>query len=438
VAYGDGSYGVNGTIVIAPLEFGPYKVEQQAFLDVNQISLTGITEYGIDGLLGLGFNGTQASNIDRKIRTTYGATATWGQPFLTNVFAQNTSSPNFIAIDLARTDDLEDTSGGSFDIGEYDSRYVAIQEAPKLPQFPAGSDSWQTLLDGIQVNGKDITMTSGVRGAPNGKAVAALDTGTPTSAFTTKVVNQIYGSVTGAVFISNDYGWALPCNATPDVEFSFGGQSFTMHPLDLSTPYEVTIDGTNYTTCLSSFITIDGWSDVYDYLLGDSFLRNTYTVYDFGDYDANAELTGTPYMQLLAETNYSTAAVEAVTARAKTLAGMAPELAPSDLLNIIQGSGTNTNATGTGSAIDFSPSGLAAQWSSSDMKKYALIIIGLLGANIVIGLVLLVFGVLGCVKRSARVGARSRSNPQYIPVPDKMGEGGQQTYTGYNGGRYDT
>jgi len=145
-------------------------------------------------------------------------------------------------------------------------------------------------------------------------------------------------------------------------------------------------------------------------------------------------------MQLLAETNYSTAAVEAVAARTKTLAGMAPELAPSDFLKIIQGSGgsTSTNATGTGSAIDFSPSGLAVEWSSGDMKKYALIIIGLLGANIVIGLVLLVFGVLGCVKRRARVGARSGSNPQYIPVLDKMGEGGQLAYTGYNGGRYDT
>ena len=51
-----------------------------------------------------------------------------------------------------------------------------------------------------------------------------------------------------------------------------------MHPLDLSVPKEVTLDGESYTACFSSFITIDGWSDVYDYLLGDSFLRNTYTV----------------------------------------------------------------------------------------------------------------------------------------------------------------
>ena len=142
-------------------------------------------------------------------------------------------------------------------------------------------------------------------------------------------------------------------------------------------------------------------------------------------------------MQLLSETNYSTAALEAISAREKTLAGMSPELKPSDLLKIMTKSAgnTNTNATGTGSAIDFSPS--SAEWFSSDVKKYALIIIGLLGANVVIGLVLLVFGVVGCVKRSGRVGKRSGSKPHYIPVPDKMGEGGQATYTGYNGGRYD-
>jgi len=76
---------------------------------------------------------------------------------------------------------------------------------------------------------------------------------------------------------------------------------------------------------------------------------------------------------------------------------------------------------------DFSPSSIAAEWSANDTKKYVLIIIRLLGANIVIGLVLLVFGVLGCVKRSARVG----SKPQYIPVPNKVGEGDQPTYTYY-------
>ena len=161
--------------------------------------------------------------------------------------------------------------------------------------------------------------------------------------------------------------------------------------------------------------------------------------YDFGDYDVQAKLTGTPYMQLLSETKYSVAAPEAVSSRAKTLAGMAPELAPSDLLRLIRNSkgNTHTNVTGTGSTIDHSLSSLTAEWSADDMKKYAFIVIGLLAANVVIGLVLLVFGVVGCVKRNARVGGRSGSKPHYIPVPDKVGDVGQPTYTSYNGGRYD-
>lgn len=55
-----------------------------------------------------------------------------------------------------------------------------------------------------------------------GKSVAALDTGTPTSAFSTKVVNAIYGKVPGAVNDVNGSGWLLPCNTTTIVELSFG------------------------------------------------------------------------------------------------------------------------------------------------------------------------------------------------------------------------
>ena len=177
-------------------------------------------ELGINGLLGLGFPGKRASNVDGAIREKYGDSATWGQPWIHNVFASNTTTPNFIAFDLARSDDLEDITGGTFDIGVYDPRYVAIQNAPKLPVFPPGEHSWQTLLDGIKVAGKDIPLVSGVTGAPKGKAVTVLDTGAPTSLFPNKMVNAIYESVPEAVYDSR-LGWILPCYATTVVEFFF-------------------------------------------------------------------------------------------------------------------------------------------------------------------------------------------------------------------------
>ncbi|KAM6491445.1 Aspartic peptidase domain containing protein [Amanita muscaria] len=325
--YGDGSSGVNGIIALASLEFGTYNVTAQ-----------GITELGINGVLGLGF--PQVSDISATIHANYGADATWGQPFLTNVF-QNAPIPNFIAIRLGRTENLEDTSGGSFDIAEYDLRYSSVQNAPELAVYSQGYQSWQTLLDGIRVNKTRIPIMSNQLTVPSSKAIAVLDTGASVSTFTRDVVKAIYSKVSGAV---NDaykygYGWILPCNATIDVEFSFGGQNFSVHPLDLSTPTQLMVQKKNYTACLGSFVAVDvSSSSAYDYLLGDPFLRNTYTVYNFGNSQKTTPRPNLsePYMQLLSLTNALEAAAETVAARQKTLSNMAPELAPADLLNLIK------------------------------------------------------------------------------------------------------
>lgn len=51
------------------------------------------------------------------------------------------------------------------------------------------------------------------------------------------------------------------------------------------------------------------------------------------------------------------------------------------------------------------------------VKKYGLIVICLLGANVLIGLILLVLGVLGCIRRgSSRKAATRAVAPTYVPV----------------------
>ena len=125
----------------------------------NKATITGFLELGIYGLLGLSFNVASASPINAAVHAVYGPEATWGKSVLDNIFEQHPDEPNFIAIDLARTDDLEDTSGGSFGIGEYDSRYLAVKNAPKLAQFPKGGDirsliqsKHNVLLPGVNSN----------------------------------------------------------------------------------------------------------------------------------------------------------------------------------------------------------------------------------------------------------------------------------------------
>ena len=222
--YGDGSYGTKGTIGVSPFQFGSYHIDKQAFMNVQESTISGLQDVGIYGLMGLSFDFSTASPINRKIKSIYGADATWGRSVLQNIFAQNASQPNFIAIDLARTGDLEDTSGGSLLIGEYDDQYAGVAQEPKLAQYPKGGDRWTTLLEGISVDGKAITVQSTIAGVPAGSAQALLDTGDPTSIFPVALHDAIYSSVPGAALYSDDTGqvWFIPCNTTTNVELQFG------------------------------------------------------------------------------------------------------------------------------------------------------------------------------------------------------------------------
>ncbi|KAG6844198.1 hypothetical protein H0H87_008984 [Tephrocybe sp. NHM501043] len=221
--YGDGSYGVNGTIGVSPFEFGPFKVEKQAFLSAEKSTIGGMTELGINGLFGLSFDQPDASPINHAIQTAYGATATWGASVLKNIFAQNASQPNFIAVDLARTQDLESTAGGSFNIGEYEPTYASVVSAPKIPIYPPNASRWTGLLDGITINNATVELgKSVIADTPKGKAVALFDTGSPGGVFSNAIMREIYSRIEGAAFDDVLSMWIIPCTATPEVEVVLG------------------------------------------------------------------------------------------------------------------------------------------------------------------------------------------------------------------------
>jgi hypothetical protein len=130
-----------------------------------------------------------------------------------------------------------------------------------------------------------------------------------------------------------------------------------------------------------------------------------------------------------------------------------PEIDPTTLVGLLKSGGGSTSPTPTGSDIiptatgvidvptstgvtgdETRPTDLKSKSkgtsfvSGSDpaysftidnetVKKYGLIVICLLGANVLIGLILLVFGVLGCIRRgSSRRAATRAVAPHYVPV----------------------
>ncbi|KAF8064915.1 aspartic peptidase domain-containing protein [Lyophyllum atratum] len=386
--YGDGSYGVKGTIGVSPFEFGPYKIGKQAFLNANESTIGAMTDLGIYGLFGLGFDHPETSPINSAIEKKYGPSATWGASVLQNIFNQNASKPNFIAVDLARTEDLEGTAGGSFNIADYDKEYVAVADAPKLLQFPRNATRWTTLLEDVWVDGVSIKFGSTIEGVPAGKAIALVDTGSPAGVFPAEIMQGIFSRIEGAAYDKTMRLWLIPCNSTTNVDMVMGNQSFSIHPLDLSEVTFAMISGQNHTLCTSSFSTHDKvGGNEFDLVLGDTFLRNVYSVYDFGDPSGSSDgAMGVPYMQFLSQIDAAKAAEQAIAVRNKAIAEIGPEIPPKELLAILNGpatttSGASTLTSTTKTSVNLAPGETFAA-DTSDVSRYATIVIGLLAANV--------------------------------------------------------
>ncbi|KAJ2925291.1 hypothetical protein H1R20_g11803, partial [Candolleomyces eurysporus] len=361
--YGDGSIGVNGTVAFASFQMGSFNVPQQAFIHVESANAPGLKEYGVDGLLGLGFNSVIVSPINQAVKGQWGQNATLGSTVLTNIFSQDgRNESNFIALDLSRTDDLEDTDGGSFSIGEYAEPWKAVAQAPKLYQYPQGGYRWTTLLDGITVGGTPLSLSSLLRGVPEGRLIAFIDTGDSAAVLQRNLQNDLYSYIPGAATFSQGDSrvWIIPCNTTTIVEFTFG--------------------------------------------------------FDFGDSDGTA--AGQPYIQFLAKTDPAKATAQVALIRSRTMADLPPEIEPAKLVEMLSAEDPTVRPGNAPlSAASFSTQELpSAQESRSSVDKYGPVIIGLMAVNAVIGVILLALSVLNLIQRRGLARGATRSALLYVPV----------------------
>lgn len=123
---------------------------------------------------------------------------------------------------------------------------------------------WEVKMDSVKLGGQDLNITHG----------AAIDTGTSLIAMPVAeavLINEKIGATRtpfGQYFVDCE---KLP--TLPDLELSFGGRAFVMKPQD----YILQLQG----ICLSSFMGLDIPAPAGPlWIVGDSFLRAYYTVYD--------------------------------------------------------------------------------------------------------------------------------------------------------------
>jgi hypothetical protein len=302
-----------GNINLASLTFDNYTVNEQAFLLVTDTSSfsTDIRSQGYAGLVGLGPN---SGSVIRK-QLDQGAV---GDTVLNRIFQQNKTSQNYISFLLDRAGDPKEPFKGQLTISEPVPGFENITSFPKLSveKVQGGSltdqdQHWQVLTDKdngiIGPDGQPIKADSLVSRAPSGRLVAVIDSGFTFPQVSRDVSDHIYGRVKGAVYDVKSEIWTVPCDQYLSLSFNIGGHNFPIHPLDVvSIDFNAT-DKDGRTICLGTFQPITSAFSLlgeYDIILGMAFLRNSYTLLDFGNFvDSSSNDRSNPYVQLMPVTN---------------------------------------------------------------------------------------------------------------------------------------
>ncbi|KAF9454879.1 acid protease [Macrolepiota fuliginosa MF-IS2] len=314
---------VGGSIATTSLSFGGYNVDNQAFLYVTDTSTftSNINAQGYYGLLGLGPN--SGSLVRKKI-----SGDSRGDTMLTHIFESHSLSDNYVSFLLDRKGAPTEAFTGQLTVSEIVPGFENITSMPKIDvdkvnRLLKADQHWQILTDQdngiVGPDGQPLKVDSIVPGCPDGQLVAVIDSGFTFSQVPRDISDQIYGRVQGAYYDTTEEFWMIPCGQYLNLTFNFGGKSYPVHSLDTVDDNFNRVDSTGQKVCLGAFQPITSAFSLlghYDMILGMSFLRNAYTLLDFGDWvDVNSKTQANPYIQLASVTNPTTARAEFVKVR---------------------------------------------------------------------------------------------------------------------------
>ncbi|KAI0632395.1 acid protease [Trametes polyzona] len=295
----------SGDVYTAKMDFAGYTVEDQAFLlveDTGSFSVD-IKSQGYEGLIGLGPN--TGSVIRDKIDDAR------GDSVLDRIFTQNATAANFLTILLNREGDPQSPATGQLTISEVLSNYSKVTSMPKLPvtkvhKLTDEDQHWQVYTDVngiIGPDGKPIEIESIVPKAPDGQLVVVFDSGFTLPQVPRAMADAIYGRVPGAEYNEANEIWTVPCDQLIPLTFKFGGIEYPIHPLDVSSDAFAMLDSRGNPVCAGTFQPITSAFSLlgeYDIILGMAFMRNTYTLLDYGNFlKHTANDRGDPFVQLL-------------------------------------------------------------------------------------------------------------------------------------------
>lgn len=199
------------------------------------------SSYPIDGILGLGRS----------------QTAGWNIPSFMDVVASDALlSSNVVGFSLSRAAD--NPKDGEVNFGTIDT----TKFGGNISYTATNQDTWTIPLDDVYVNDQAVGFT--------GKS-ATIDTGTTYILIPPADAASLFALVPGSSKSGENY--IIPCNSTATLEFEFSGIKYAIEPEDY-------IGATSTGGCVSTIVGHES-SGANTWLVGDVFLKNVYTVFDF-------------------------------------------------------------------------------------------------------------------------------------------------------------
>lgn len=241
---GYGSGNIRGMLGTDTLSLAGLEVLQE-FGQADNASET-FEHYPFDGILGLGRSHTNG----------------WTLPsFMDLVAEKKLIKSNLIGFSLSRAADGGkdgEVNFGGVDTTKYDGT---------ISYTLTDANIWSIPVEDAYVNGKSCNFT--------GKS-ATIDTGTTYLLIPPSDAATLFSLVPNASQQSgNPNNYVLPCNSTATIEFKFSGVKYSISPKD----YVGSTLSENSDFCIS---TIVGYaSNGANWLVGDVFLKNVYTVFDY-------------------------------------------------------------------------------------------------------------------------------------------------------------
>jgi len=254
ITYGSGQ--ASGYLAQDVVQMAGFQVQNQSLGLCDQIS-DGLLIQPVSGLMGLGWQALSSSGA---------------KPFWQALYESNVLDQPLMAFYLTRFQNVTGAKtqepGGVFTLGSTNTSLYTGQI--DYQDIPSGFTSYWTLaIKNLTVNSNSVTVPSGQ------SSYAAIDTGTTLIGAPAAQVAAVYAQIPNSVAGTGNYdGYYLyPCSSNVNVAFSFGGQSWSISPTDFNSGQ------ISSGQCIGSIFAYTGTSSGPGWIIGDTFLKNVYTVF---------------------------------------------------------------------------------------------------------------------------------------------------------------